>query len=226
MLSRIEICVVYSYFTFRVSLTLLLRACESARIIQTQAHNVLLMNKLIPAVQHSIMWDGEHVHDSKLSKHTNSEQKEGEPSMATKVENTIVINRPVETVYTYLADVRNNLKWQVGILETRVETDGPATVGTKVTDVRTFIGRKIEITYEIVEMVPNKLLSLKSISGPFPFKGTTTLESLDGGTRVTTAFEMEATGFFKLAEGLVTSGLKKDLESSFAKLKEILEAQG
>src|SRR5436305_10395055 len=66
-LSRIEICVVYSYFTFRVSLTLLLRACESARIIQTQEHNVLLMNKLIPAVQHSIMWDGEHVHDSKLS---------------------------------------------------------------------------------------------------------------------------------------------------------------
>ena len=146
--------------------------------------------------------------------------------MATKVENTIVINRPVETVYTYLADVRNNPKWQVGILETRVETDGPATVGTKITDVRTFIGRKIEITYEIVEMVPNKLLGLKSISGPFPFKGTTTLDSVDGGTRVTTAFEMEATGFFKLAEGLVTSGLKKDLESSFAKLKEILEAQG
>lgn len=145
--------------------------------------------------------------------------------MTTKAENSLVINQPVERVYTYLADVRNNPKWQVGILETRADHDGPATVGTKVTDVRTFIGRKIEITYEVVEMVPDKLLSLKSISGPFPFKGTTTLESVDGGTRVTTGFEMEATGFFKLAEGLVASSLKKDLETSFAKLKEILESR-
>lgn len=146
--------------------------------------------------------------------------------MTTTAENSLVINQPVEKVYAYLADVRNNPKWQVGILETRVETDGPATVGTKVTDVRSFIGRKIEVTYEVVEMVPNKLLSLKSISGPFPFEGKTTLESVDGGTRVTTTFEMEATGFLKLAGGLVTSSLKKDLETSFAKLKEILEAQG
>jgi uncharacterized membrane protein len=145
--------------------------------------------------------------------------------MATKAEYSLVINQPVEKVYAYLADVRNNPKWQVGIQETRIDPDGPTMVGTKVTDVRSFIGRKLEFTYEVVEMVPNTVLSLKSLSGPFPFRGTTTLQTRDGATLVSVTFEMEATGFFKLAEGLVASSLKKDVETSFAQLKDILESQ-
>ena len=145
--------------------------------------------------------------------------------MAAKVEHSLVIHQPVEKVYTYLSEVRNNPKWQVGILETRAEPDGPTQVGTKVTDVRSFIGRKLGMSYEVVEMELNSTLSLKSISGPLPFEGTTTLHSLDEGTQVNVTFQMEVSGVFKLAEGLVASNLKKDLETSFAQLKTLLENQ-
>lgn len=145
--------------------------------------------------------------------------------MATRAEHSLVINQPVEKVYAFVSDVKNNPKWQVGILETRTDTDGPTHVGTKVTDVRTFVGRKMELSYEVVEMVPNSTLSLKSLSGPLAFHGTTTLQDMGEVTRVHVTFEMEATGILKLAEGLVASSLKKDLETSFAQLKVLLESQ-
>jgi uncharacterized membrane protein len=87
----------------------------------------------------------------------------------TKVEHNVVINQPIEKVFAYVSDARNNPKWQTGILDSKVTPDGPPRVGARVTDVRTFIGKKIEATSEITELEPNKRLGLKSVSGPFPY---------------------------------------------------------
>lgn len=145
--------------------------------------------------------------------------------MATRAEYSIVINQPVHKVYAYISDARNNPKWQIGVVDTRIMPDGPPHVGTKVTDAHNLAGRRIEVTYEVTELEPTRKIAVKSISGPLLFKGTTTFEPVGDGTRVTAVFEMEATGFLKLAGGLVINNLKKDFESSFNKLKEILDSQ-
>lgn len=143
----------------------------------------------------------------------------------TTVEHSVVINQPIEKVFAYVSDVRNNPKWQTGILDSKVTPDGPARVGTQVTDVRTFIGKKIDAVSEITELEPNKRMGLKSVSGPFPFTASLTLDPAAAATKLTFHIEMEAKGAFKLAEGLVGSGLNKDVESSLHKLKEVLESQ-
>ncbi len=142
----------------------------------------------------------------------------------TKVERTLIINQPIEKVFAYVTNPRNNPKWQPDIVELRISPDEPTRVGTRVTDVRSLLGRKLELTTEVTEFEPNKLMRVKSTSGPIPLRGYITFESIDGGTRVNFLAEAEPTGFFKLAERMFSSTWKKGVEDSLNKLKELLEA--
>ena len=141
----------------------------------------------------------------------------------TKVEKSIVVNQPIEKVFAYITNPRNNPKWQPDILDSQVSPDEPTHVGTRVTDVRTLLGRRLELTTEVVEFEPNRLLHVKSTSGPIPFRGYITFEPVNGGTKVNILAEAEPTGFFKLAERMFSSTWRKGLEDSLNKLKEQLE---
>ena len=141
----------------------------------------------------------------------------------TKVEQTIIVSQPIEKVFAYVTDPRNNPKWQPGILDSQVTPDEPTHIGTRVMDVRSLLGRKLKLTTEVIEFELNKLLHIKSTSGPIPFRGYITFESVSGGTRVNFLAEAEPTGFFKLAENMFSSTWRKELQASFNKLKEVLE---
>jgi uncharacterized protein YndB with AHSA1/START domain len=62
-----------------------------------------------------------------------------------------VINRPVEQVFAAMADVKNQPLWDPGMSEVRLAPDGPVSVGTKITETRTFMGRTSENTGEVIE---------------------------------------------------------------------------
>lgn len=133
------------------------------------------------------------------------------------------INAPVEKVFAFSTDFRNNSKWQDGVIETTQTPDGPTQVGTKVRDVRTFLGQKMDSTFEVTEFEQDKKVAFKSTSGPIQFMFAQTFESTGSGTKVSVHVEMEAKGFFKLAEGALGNNLKKTFEEQSAKLKSILE---
>ncbi len=141
----------------------------------------------------------------------------------THVKHSILINRPIEQVYAFVSDPHNDTQWQTGIVEATVVGDGPIAVGTQVRGARTFMGKKLEALLEIISLQPNHTVSLKSIKAPFPFTTTYTFASEGGATRVNAALDMEATGFFKLAEGMLSSSANKEMEQSLATLKSKLE---
>ena len=145
--------------------------------------------------------------------------------MAAKVQQSITINQPIERVFAFLTDPTNTPKWQLNVLESKVMTEGPTHVGTRIIEVRSFLGRKIESTSEITELEPNKRLVFKSVFGPFPYKGTYSFESLGKTTRVTLDAEAEPKGFYKLAEGILAGGMKKQLETDVAQAKQLLESE-
>jgi hypothetical protein len=58
-----------------------------------------------------------------------------------------------------------------------------------------------------------------------PVEAKITLESVEGGTRVTMTGEAEVGGFFKLAEPVVGRMAKRQTEANLANLKDILESQ-
>ena len=140
-----------------------------------------------------------------------------------KVEHSLVIDRPPAEVFAYTTDPANLPEWQSTALEARSE--GPVQQGAHVTEVRKFLGRKMESEVEVTEYDPDKRFALKVLSGPVPFSFEQTLEPTDGGTNVRVVLEGEPGGFFKLAEPLVERAVKRQMKADYEQLKDILEAR-
>jgi uncharacterized protein YndB with AHSA1/START domain len=141
-----------------------------------------------------------------------------------RVEHSLVIERPPAEVFAYTTDPANLAEWQSTALEARSE--GPVQQGAHVTEVRKFLGRRMESEVEVTAFEPDRRFALKVLSGPVPFAFEQTLEPSDGGTRVSVVAEGEPGGFFKLAEPIVARALRRELRGNLETLKDVLESSG
>ena len=142
-----------------------------------------------------------------------------------KVEHTVVINRPVGEVFSYLTNPDNLPEWQSGVTEARKEGEGLLGAGSRLTEVRTFLGKRISSTLEVTAYEPDREFSIRVVTGPIPFAVRHVFEPADGGTRITFSGEGEPGNLFKLAEPLVARAVKRQSEADFATLKRVLEAR-
>jgi uncharacterized protein YndB with AHSA1/START domain len=141
-----------------------------------------------------------------------------------RVDSEVVINRPASEVFSYLTDPEKAPEWQSSLIE--AHADGPMQVGTKVTEVRKFLGRRMDSTLEVTQYEPDRKFSMRVLSGPVPFDVEHTLEVDDGGTRLKWVGTGEPAGFFKLAEPLVARQAQRQFRGDFETLKDLLEARG
>ena len=144
--------------------------------------------------------------------------------MAT-VESSVVINRPVEEVFAYVVDPKNTAQWAGPVIEAEKTSEGPIGLGTTSKRVTQFLGRTMEGTYEIIEFEPNSYYRDKTTSGPVPMKSRISVESVKDGAKVTIEGTIEAAGFFKLAEPLISRMAERQIATDVQTLKDMHEAQ-
>jgi uncharacterized membrane protein len=142
----------------------------------------------------------------------------------TTIERSIVIDRPVEEVWEFVHDTADNILWQTTLAESEKLTEGPMGVGTRVREVRHFLGLRIESTWEMTEYEPYRTSAIRGVSGPIPLSGRYRVEGFEGGTRFTVTGELDAHGFFKLAEPVFARIAGRELEANLGHLKDLLEA--
>jgi uncharacterized protein YndB with AHSA1/START domain len=143
----------------------------------------------------------------------------------TRIETSVVINRPIEEVFRFTTNPENDARWQSGVLESGLVGDGPAGVGAQTREVRKFLGRRMESTAVVTEYEPNAKVAFKSTSGPVQYEARYVYEQVQGGTKLTLIGEADTAGVFKLAEGLVMRQFEKEMQAALAALKEILEGE-
>jgi hypothetical protein len=169
------------------------------------------------------------------------QQQDDQQSAAYPVPNLLAVGRPpavlgherqpgglcseVEEVFAFATRIESWNQWDTQLAEVKKTSEGPVGAGTTWQEVRHLMGRRMESSNEITEYEPNRKLSFKSTSGPFPVEGSYTFESVEGGTRVTMVGQGETGGFFKLADPIVARMVKRQLEAGSANLKDLLEAQ-
>ena len=141
-----------------------------------------------------------------------------------KVEIRGEIKRRVEEVFAYGTDPAKAREWRPGVLECRVDPPGLIRVGSKIHTVLRFLGRRIEGTAEVTELVPDRKLVQKTNS-PFPLELTYLAEPTADGTKVTVDAVGEPGGFFKVAESVLVRIAKKQGKAELEKLKQLLEAR-
>ena len=142
----------------------------------------------------------------------------------TRIERSIVIERPIEEVWEFVHEPANDALWQTTLTDSEQLTDGPMRVGTRVREVRRFLGLRIETSWEVTEYEPTTKSAIRKISGPIPFSGGYRLDPAEGGTSFTVRGELDAHGFFKLAEPVFARIAGRELETNLAHLKDLLEA--
>lgn len=142
-----------------------------------------------------------------------------------RTEHTVVVERPPEDVFAFLTDLSSLPEWQSGAVEVR-GLEGSVGVGTRYVEVLKFLGKRFEATIEVTEYEPGRRFSIKTVSGPIPFRVEHRLEpSNGGGTKVNVTLEGEPGGVFKLAEPLVMRNAKRQVADDFATLKRLVEAR-
>src|SRR5947209_17470998 len=95
-----------------------------------------------------------------------------------KAELRIEIARTPEEVFAYLSDVPKLPEWQSGVRRAELK-DG------RIEETRSFLGREMHTTLEIVKSEPPRLFTLKALDGPVRFTVKHELEPAGGGTQLT-----------------------------------------
>jgi ribosome-associated toxin RatA of RatAB toxin-antitoxin module len=134
-----------------------------------------------------------------------------------------VIGRPVDEVFAVIQDVAKTPVWTPGLSEARITSDGALEPGSALLYQGTFLGRAYESPAVCTALTENKQFATKSTSGPFHIEIDTTLEPVDGGTRVTSFYRGESRGFFKVAEPILVRLTRKHFETAAENLRTLLE---
>ena len=141
------------------------------------------------------------------------------------VQTSVVINRPLEACFAYLADLANDLEWRREWIEAEKTTDGPHGVGARYRLTGAMLGRRIATVYEAIAYEPNRLAAWTAVSGPLPLTFSRAFEGVEGGTRITMRYEGDQS-LLRLAGPLVAAIGRRQLEGDFPKLKQRLEERG
>lgn len=129
-----------------------------------------------------------------------------------------VIARPPEVVAAYAGDPSRAPGWYANISSVEWKTPPPLAF------VAQFLGRRLEYTYEIVELEPGRRLVMRAAQGPFPMETTYTWEPQGEGTYMTLRNRGEPSGFSKVAAPMMAVAMKRANTKDVAKLKSILES--
>ena len=145
--------------------------------------------------------------------------------MAVDVSSEIEISRPRAEVAAYAGDPDNATAWYRNIKAVEWRSPRTLAVGSRIAFVAQFLGRRLEYTYEVVELVPGERVVMRTAQGPFPMETTYTWAPVgSGSTRMTLRNRGEPAGFSRLMAPFMAPAMRRANRKDLAGVKAILEA--
>jgi uncharacterized protein YndB with AHSA1/START domain len=139
---------------------------------------------------------------------------------------TVEIDAPPDRVFSYAANPENAPAWYVNIKAVEWKTPRPLRVGSQVAFVAQFLGRRLEYTYEIVELRGGERLVMRTAQGPFPMETTYTVEATrDGKTRMSLRNRGTPSGFSRWLAPLMSFAMRRANRNDLRLLKKRLETR-
>jgi hypothetical protein len=149
-----------------------------------------------------------------------------EELMGVDVSTERVIERPIAIVAAFAADPTNAPVWYENIDSVEWKTPPPLQLGTKVAFVAKFLGRRLEYTYEIVELEQGRRLVMRTAEGPFPMETTYTWEAVDTDrTSMVLRNRGEPTGFAKVCAPVMAAAMRRANRKDLTALAAVLTNQ-
>ena len=144
--------------------------------------------------------------------------------MAVDVTCELTIPRPRAEVAAYAADPDNTTSWYSNIQSVEWQTPRPLAVGSRLSFVARFLGRRLSYTYEIRELVPGERLVMSTEQGPFPMETSYTWQDAGAGaTRMTLRNRGEPSGFGKVAAPVMARAMRRAMSKDLERLSAVLQ---
>jgi uncharacterized protein YndB with AHSA1/START domain len=143
------------------------------------------------------------------------------------VENTIMIERPIEEVFEYVSTPENDPTWVSVSIRNQRTSPGPMRVGMTIEEDVKILGRTSRDTWEVTQYEPPTVIAYRATSGLLS-GGVVRLrcEPVEGGTRLTHAVEDEPRGiYYKTIATLMPWASKRLIASIDRTLKDLLEGK-
>ncbi|MGZ4172971.1 MAG: SRPBCC family protein [Solirubrobacteraceae bacterium] len=146
--------------------------------------------------------------------------------MAERFGASVVIDRPIETVFAFRADGENDRKFSARVLEIAKTTDGPPGQGTVYKSTVKDAGFKTKREFELTEFEPPTRIrwserSKNLVTAPI---GGYDLSREAEGTRLSFFNELEGHGLGKLLVGPALKSARKGAEEFAQAIKRAVEA--
>ena len=143
--------------------------------------------------------------------------------MTTYIENVIMIERPREEVFGFLADLENVPRWNPAIEATWKTSPSSAGVGTTYRQIRSEPERREEVL-EVTTFDPPRRLIIEGAIGPFRARIGYALVVAAEATRLTNWVELEPPSIIsRVVVPLAASQIKAAVASNLERLKRLLE---
>lgn len=142
-----------------------------------------------------------------------------------RTEETIVIERPIEDVFWYLADLRNDMAWRSELRDIRQKSVSSRGRGAKYEQRLAWAGMEADTEVEIVEFRPSTRITYEGTSGTLHARGDYELDTQAAGTRLHVISEIELGGDLATAEDEIGEAVRRQGEEDLRHLKDILESR-
>jgi carbon monoxide dehydrogenase subunit G len=133
----------------------------------------------------------------------------------------IEIDAPIEQVFDYVADARNETAWLPGAQTVEKTSNGPIELGTRFDGTYARAGR---VSLEIVDFKRPNRVTFRARSRIVDFDDLIELSEADGATRLTARMSAQPRGLMRLATPLMARTMRQQFEANWAQLKRALEA--
>lgn len=141
-----------------------------------------------------------------------------------RIEGEIVIGRPIDAVFDYVADQSNEPQYNPQMMRAEKITPGPVGRGTRFRSAVASKGRTAEMLIECTAYDRPKLLATTTTMAQADISYTLTFEPAPAGTRMRWSGQVQPKGAFRLLGPVITRvGIRQE-ERIWASLKKHLEA--
>jgi len=134
----------------------------------------------------------------------------------------VVISQPVELVFEFVTNVRNNAKWQTDILELEMTSENHFGSGATYRCVNRFMGKHIESEGIITEYASDKSCRIRIRTDSFTAEYSMFFEAVKEGTKLTASGDLDMR-HFKLLKMIAKRKINQQIKKDLLKLKYILE---
>jgi len=137
-----------------------------------------------------------------------------------------VINRPITTVFAFIANPENHPQFETDFLEVKRLSAGGDGVGSVYRYKQKMLGRVIESRLVMTEYLPEQKITLEGDwMGPLKPQRSYLCGAVDGGTQVTLVVQPQLRGLIKVLEPLMAYMVQRREHTLLSNLKGLLESQ-